>query len=141
VPLVRSFRSHRQLVDGCNALFSQLLTRDVTSVAGEYQIEYEEPMEAERADSPADLPSLELLLLNRDVYGEDENVSDQCRRWEAYEIAARLRHMIKVEGRLIYDKQLRQTRQMGYGDAGLLFRALTDVNLYEDVFKAADLPS
>ena len=139
VPLVRSFRSHRPLVDGFNHLFRQLLARDPDSIAGEYQIELEDLMEAERQFSPADVPALEFLLINQEIYKGVDSAADQCRRWEAYEIAARLHQLIE-DGRPIYDKQLKIARSMGYGDVALLFRSMTDVNLYEDVFKAVAMP-
>jgi len=140
VPLVRSYRAHRPLVDNLNHLFGHLLRKDANSIVRDYQVEFEDRMEAERESPPTDFPALEFLLLNQDEYSDQENPADQCRCWEAYEIAMYLRQMVEVDRRLIYDKQLKHVRPMGFGDVALLFRAMTDVNLYEDVFKAVGLP-
>ncbi len=150
VALARSFRSHHPLVDCLNAIFGQVLRRDVDSMAYEYEVDLGEPMDAHRADPPANLPALELLLVARPYVSEKnpqppdaEAVqsisSEDARRLEAYEIAHRLREMVDA-GTLIFDRETDQTRPLDYGDVALLFQSMSNIMLYEEVFKAAGLP-
>ncbi|NDJ61682.1 MAG: UvrD-helicase domain-containing protein, partial [Chloroflexi bacterium] len=141
VALARSFRAHQPLVNCFNDLFGRLLTRDDHSTVRDYQIAYDTPMSAHRADAPNTAPALELLLISRDDAPSDtDNQSDEIRRLEARALAWHLRRIVEVEQRLIWDKAQKQVRPATYGDITLLFRAMTHVTLYEAVFKAAGLP-
>ena len=139
VPLVQSFRTHQRLVQGFNHLFSSILSKDPTSPVADYEIELGKPMTAYREQAPSEHPALELLLIDRGAVDGDDR-AEQCRRWEAYEIAARLRHIVEVERRLVYDRNEDTHRPISYGDVALLFQSMSNVNVYEDVFKAAGLP-
>ena len=139
VALVRSFRSHQRLIDAFNHLFKTILAKDPTSPVADYEIELGEPMTAFREQAPTEHPALELLLIDKGVV-EGEDRAEQCRRWEAYEIARRLRHLVEVERRLVFDRVEKVHRPIGYGDVALLFQSMSNVNVYEDVFKAAGLP-
>ena len=47
--------------------------------------------------------------------------------------------MVRAET-LIYDKDKQVERPVAYGDMALLFQSMTHVTLYEEVFKALNLP-
>jgi ATP-dependent helicase/nuclease subunit A len=139
IPLARSFRTHTALVNGFNALFSSILVRDPDSAGYAWQVALGVPMDAQRAAAPNTQPCVELLLIDTtDLKGEDD-ISGQARRAEAAAIAARIEQMV-TDGVLIYDRDLNETRPVTYDDFALLFRAMTNVPLYEDVLKAAGLP-
>lgn len=140
ISLVRSFRSHKRLVDGFNHLFAEVLARDHFSPASQYETELGEPMMAFREQSPADAPCLELLLLDKGILKGEEDSTEKCRRWEAYEIARYLRELKEVEQRQVYDKERSAHRSIDYGDMALLFQSTSNITIYEDVFKAMNLP-
>jgi ATP-dependent helicase/nuclease subunit A len=137
VPLSTSFRTHQSLVNAANSLFENILAPQ-----GESHADYEAqpgPLRAHREAHP-NLPSpLELLLLppkNRD----DEKISaEDARILEAGWIAQRLLEL-KQTGFQVWDKHQGQYRAFEYRDAALLFRATTQLPLYEAEFKRAGLP-
>ena len=63
-----------------------------------------------------------------------------ARRVEARDLARRLKQIVAVEQRPIYDKQAQTIRPIDYGDVALLLQALTNVTLYEEAFKAEGIP-
>ncbi|MBZ0276782.1 MAG: UvrD-helicase domain-containing protein, partial [Anaerolineae bacterium] len=138
VALARSFRSHERLVAGFNHLFSRLLVRDSLSPVSAYQVELGEPMEAYRQPAPSNDPSLEVLLINKTGPDAALNAQD-ARRWEAYELALRLRD--RVASQLpVFDREHNAVRPLEYGDVALLFQSTSNVTIYEEVFKALGLP-
>ncbi|MCA0458895.1 MAG: UvrD-helicase domain-containing protein [Chloroflexi bacterium] len=139
VALAQSFRTHEILVNGFNDLFSNLLARDLTSPAHKYEVEMGEPMRATRTDAPSDNPAIDFIYLDKNI-GGDALDSEAMRRWEAHELATRLKNIVEVEKRLIHDKQLRALRPIGYGDIAILFQSTSNIVLYEDVFKLLQLP-
>ncbi|MDE2774605.1 MAG: UvrD-helicase domain-containing protein [Chloroflexota bacterium] len=150
LPLSTSFRSHRPLVEQFNALFAKILLRDESSPVKDYEVKFGKPMTAFRQNAPA-LPAISLQLLEaeeRDESGEPlkdqrgrriTRRADDMRRWEAFEIAAQIKRMI-AEERPVFSKATGQTRAMAYRDAAVLFQSMTNLTLYEEVFKAQDIP-
>ncbi len=138
VPLAHSFRTHRSLVDGFNHLFQQILVRDTSSPARHYEVELGKLMEAKRLDAPSDAAPIEMLYLSKPLDGDLD--AEAMRRWEAYELANRLKAVVEDEKRLIYDKEQRVTRTINYGDIAILYQSTSNILLYEDVFKMAQLP-
>ena len=136
VALSRSFRTHAPLVTCFNALFSIVLVRDPASPAAAYQIELGDLMDAARPAAPDDAPFVEVTLIDTDGVGED--AAELGRIKEAETIVTRIRQM--VGSTLIYDREQAITRPLEYNDCALLFRAMRDVPLYEEVFKNAQLP-
>ncbi len=142
LPLNTSFRAHRSLVAQYNALFDRILKRDDSSPVRDYEVAFDGPMRAFRGDSPRDA-ALELLLLDRDMDDDSHDLSTdrmtRMRRWEAFELAKRIQAIIADE-RPVYDRESKRSRPIRYGDIAILFRTLTNVTLYEEVFKAQGLP-
>jgi ATP-dependent helicase/nuclease subunit A len=139
VALVRSFRTHRPLIECFNHIFGQVLVRDSGSPVRSYDVELGVPLEAARESSPCESPALELLLLDKSLLdGTDK--TERCRRWEAAELAARLRQVVEDERRPIFDKRAGVTREAQYSDVALLFQSTTSITLYEEVFKNESLP-
>ncbi len=150
LPLSISFRSHRALVGQFNALFADILVPGDDSPAQAYEVAFDQPMRAFRADSPV-APAIELQLL--DYYQRDEAgeylrgkngrtiryTADDMRRWEAFQIASRIKAMI-AEARPVYDKDSRSWRSIDYRDVTLLFQSMSNVTLYEELFKSQEIP-
>lgn len=138
LPLARSFRTHKPLVDDFNRLFQKLLRRDTGAA---YEIEFGEPMDAQRESSPTtDTPHIELLLVNKASIqdGADEGKAERCRREEARAIARRLQAMVEA-GLPVFDRK-KGERALEWGDVALLFQSMNQVTIYEDEFKRAGLP-
>jgi len=140
VALARSFRTHHVLVQSFNAVFQQILVRDINSPVRDYEVKLGEPMQAARKAAPSSSPPLEFLFIRRDGLDEEDDDAENRRRWEAYEVAQRLKQIVHDEKRTIYDKHLGEHRIIGYGDITLLFQSTSYITLYEDVFKAVGLP-
>ena len=151
VPLSQSFRTHQRLVDQFNELFSRILVRDEASPVKEFEVVLDKRMTASRKESP-EQPVLECLLLDyqqRDETGEyitQHNTnrklrypSGEMRRWEAYELAQHINAIIN-EKRPVFDKEKQEYRIAGYGDVAILFQSMSNVNIYENVFKSLAIP-
>lgn len=132
--LVRSFRTHRPLVEHFNAVFARLLQPDPGSPVSAYQVAYD-PMQAERDAPPVDAPCVEVLAV--DAKAGDGRVDPIA--WEAYEVAQRLRALID-SGRPVYDRALGGTRPLRAGDVALLLRRTAHVRAYEEALRSAGLP-
>jgi ATP-dependent helicase/nuclease subunit A len=150
VPLSQSFRTHQRLVEQFNELFSRLLVRDEASPVKEFEVVLDTHMTAFRKDSP-EQPVLECLLLDYNERDKGEYVksgkrnrknrylSGDMRRWEAYEIAQHIQSIIS-EQRPVFDKDKREYRAPEYGDFAILFQSMSNVNIYESIFKSLDIP-
>jgi len=146
LPLSRSFRSHPGLIESFNKLFSAVLVRDEFSPVAPYEIAFDQEMDAHRNPLPEEpaadqYDSIELLLLrNAQEHLGDEKVSAADRRlWEAQLIADRFRQLHE-NGALVHNKEANEYRPFDYGDAAVLFQSTTQINTYEDVFKALGIP-
>jgi ATP-dependent helicase/nuclease subunit A len=140
VPLRRSFRTQADLVSALNALFEVILTP-----VGEGYADYEArpgPLEAQRPSptrQEAAPAPVEVMLLPRQDQQGNRISSEQGRIWEARWVAERLQ-ALERDGAQVWDKEERTYRPFRMGDAAVLFRATTDLPLYEEQFKAAGLP-
>ncbi len=134
VLLNRSFRTHARLIGAFNDLFSALLQQGAGQQAA-YEVDYGPGMEAHRPapdHTPLRTP-LHIILPRK----HDDWDADDMRRWEAYEIARHIHAQVAAEAP-VWDGD--DYRPLRYGDVAILFRALTSSPLYEEVFKANNLP-
>lgn len=93
-----------------------------------------EPLTAHRQEHPfgKDAPSVELHVLQ----GED---AASLRAAEARHLAGIVQALL-LQGPPVYDRALKGTRPLRLSDIALLFRARTDLKVYEDALAAAGLP-
>ena len=150
LPLSLSFRSHGNLVNQFNALFERILASDEHSPVRDYEVAFDMPMHAFRQESPT-IPAIELQLLDRDMRDESGEPikgkrnrrqryqAEDMRRWEAYEIAKHVKAILAAE-RQVYDKDADSWRGIEFRDIAILIQSMSNVTVYEDVFKAQDLP-
>ena len=138
LPLSTSFRSHRRLVNALNDLFDEILKPEFGAEHEAYEA-HPGPLTANREGDEAPTPCVELLLLpDRDQ--EDENISaEDARIAEAIWIAERI-HKLHQDKTQIWDKDKETYREFEFHDAAVLFRATTDLPLYEAEFKDAGVP-
>jgi ATP-dependent helicase/nuclease subunit A len=126
LPLTRNFRSQRAILDFVNALFVDAM-------------QPYEPLEPHRPQVSPE-PAVEFLWAAAPP-GEDgegatkESVARQRER-EARWIARRIRQIVEEGQRLVWDKEAQKrgkpaARPAAKGDIAILFRAMSDVDLYE----------
>jgi ATP-dependent helicase/nuclease subunit A len=133
LPLNVNFRSQPAVLDFVNALFSQAFTRD----GHRY-----EALRPNRPQTTAP-PAVEFLwTLTPDKNTKANGAAEAARREEARAIARRLRVLVdaSTDERPIVDKHSGQPRAVRLGDVAILFRALSDVHLYEEALREYDLP-
>jgi ATP-dependent helicase/nuclease subunit A len=128
LPLATNFRSQPGVIEFVNALF-----------APEFGAHYQ-PLHAARA--AASDANVEFLWTTRSdgPQGNDAGKADANRKAEALTIAARLRELIDSEQPLVVDADTKHLRAVRPGDVAILFRAFSNVHLYEQALRAAELP-
>ena len=148
--LSTSFRSHRRLIAQFNGLFERILVREHDSLAARFQVPFDKPMGAFREDSPKGVP-IECLLLDYQPPDEDDSFapsrssrqrripSEEMRGWEAIEIAQRINELIDSE-RPVFDRERGGSHPINFADIAVLFQAMSNVNIYEERFKAQGIP-
>jgi ATP-dependent helicase/nuclease subunit A len=140
VRLSRSFRTHEPLVRASNDLFDRLL-----QPFGRIPQGYEAvpgPLTAERPAPPAFslAPApVEILLLPAEDSGGKSISAQEARIYEAQLLGRRLLELYSG-GFEVWDKEQTVNRPFRFDDAAILFRATTDLPLYEEQFKALGLP-
>ncbi|MBN2305068.1 MAG: UvrD-helicase domain-containing protein, partial [Anaerolineae bacterium] len=140
LPLSMSFRSHSVLVAAFNDLFGRILQVG-EGPAARYEVDLGPPLEAFRPaeydEQAAPLTVYAFPRPDRETYPDFG--ADDRRRWEAGTLADHIHGMVHTEIP-VFDRTLNTYRPVQYGDVAILFQAMTRAPLYEDVFKAAQLP-
>jgi len=132
-PLLLNFRSQPALISFFNHLFARLFqpTEDVPALSEEElgKLGYvgHEPSEPKREVEDA-ASVVELLIATRPPSGEYRYFDREARELDAIQLANRI-VTLKAE-----DPKLK------YSDVALLFRAMTQVHIYEAVFRRANIP-
>jgi ATP-dependent helicase/nuclease subunit A len=126
LPLTTNFRSQPAILKFVNALFAPLLK------------EAYEPLVPNREQlSPT--PSIEFLFAQPGVDDEDPDRAEHRRRREAEWMSRRIQELLDDPVPRIPEQDpatgREHLRRVQAGDIAVLFRALSDVALYEDVFR------
>ena len=131
IRLDANFRTVPEILTWVNHFFSRsgLLRR----VEPEYH-----PLDARR--EAAGECRIECLIPPEPEEGAEEDAEERCRR-EAALLANRLARFCQGEhGAHVRDEKTGELRPARYGDMALLFRALSNVNIYEQELRKAGLP-
>jgi ATP-dependent helicase/nuclease subunit A len=140
LPLSRSFRTHSSLVSALNDLFDRVL-----QPLGADHADYEARPGRLSAQRPAPPPSpiapapVEMILLPQVDAREQKVSAEDGRIWEAHQLARRLLDLYRGKFQ-VWDKEEQRYRAFRFSDAAILFRATTNLPLYEESFKQAGLP-
>jgi len=132
-PLQLNFRSQPPLIAFFNYLFARLFQVPNDVPASEYknldQLGYvkHEMSEAKRELSDAG-PLVELLITTKPSLDDDPRAEQDSRVLDAQQLARRILALIHGPAK------------HKYGDIALLFRAMTQVSIYESVFRRANIP-
>jgi len=128
LPLSLNFRSQPAVIDFVNALFAE-----------EMGPHYEPLRPHRRQVSPT--PAVEFLWApDGEEEGDSEKQAERLRRREADWIARRIRAMLDSGERLVWDEEAAAAgepaaRAVRPGDVALLFRALSNVEYYEEALR------
>jgi ATP-dependent helicase/nuclease subunit A len=136
-----NFRSQPQLIDFFNFLFARLFTHEEENVAELGQLGYveHEPSVAKRAAS--DQPPLVELMIDTLAGGEEDPKAGQTHRErDAKQLAQRIISLTASVRVSPVQESGQNVRGSSYRDIALLFRAMTDVPVYEAEFRRAGIP-
>ncbi len=137
ITLNTSFRAHRALIDGLNAIFSRLLVKTDQSDAS--AVEYGTPMISTRASEAHHSPAFDVIVLDKQFARDGEDSANAMRRWEAHALADHIRGLV-ADGWLVWDRRSATYRPAQYGDFAVLFQASRVMSIVEDAFKSTGLP-
>ncbi|QDI90033.1 helicase-exonuclease AddAB subunit AddA [Salicibibacter halophilus] len=139
VDLAENFRSRKQVLDGVNYVFKQVMDETIGDV------QYDERQVLRYGNMDYDQSATgyenEVVLLDRSGHANaDEEEELQTAEKEGQWIAEKIESM--VESRFpVYDKHLGQTRPLEYRDITVLMRTMNAAPTFMDVFKQAGIPT
>jgi ATP-dependent helicase/nuclease subunit A len=146
VPLNHNFRSQRPLIRFFNFLFERVFQHDGGLAANELnELGYvaHEPSVGSRDDDVAS-PTIELLVDVRESGNTDDAWSQQKpRERDAEQLAARIISLVGAESisaRRHNSEDASEKRAIHYRDIAMLFRAMTEVHIYESALRRAGIP-
>lgn len=145
VPLNHNFRSQRPLISFLNFLFERVFNPgDAMPPDDLAELGYvaHEPSVAARADQDPP-PLVELLIDAREGDPEDEWSQHKPRERDAEQLASRIISLVGKESISARDDVAAgpgAKRPVRYRDIALLFRAMTEVHIYESAFRRAGIP-
>ncbi len=145
IDLAKNFRSRANVLTGTNYVFRQILDEAVG------EITYDEASELIYAnDSYDDAPLLndktELILIDRDSQGYDENdekIELEKAQTEGRAYAKKIKEWLGTENTAplqIIDSETKQQRDIKYRDIVILQRSKTDVPIIVEEFKKQGIP-
>jgi ATP-dependent helicase/nuclease subunit A len=146
VPLNRNFRSQRPLINLFNFMFEDVFQCDAGLTVEERNelgfVEHEASIVA-RDDADA-APLVELLVdLTASDQSQERSSQQKPRERDAEQLAARIVSLIgneSISSPSGTGGEPPTTRSLEYRDIALLFRAMTEVHLYESAFRRAGIP-
>jgi ATP-dependent helicase/nuclease subunit A len=132
-PLQLNFRSQPPLIAFFNYLFARLFQVPIDVPPSEYknldQLGY---VKHEKSESKRELrdegPLVEMLITTKPSLEDDPRAEQDSRVLDAQQVARRIITLT------------RGPNAVKYGDIALLFRAMTQVQIYESVFRRANIP-
>lgn len=137
IDLNANFRSRKEILDGTNYIFSQIMGERV----GEITYDEAAALKHQAPFPESDVP-IELTLIHEtDTEEAEEAPEDDMSKsqWEARYIAAKIRELMEQET-LVYDPWKQQNRPLEYSDIVVLMRSMTWSGDFVDEFKAAGIP-
>lgn len=146
IDLARNFRSRKEVLDGTNFLFKQLMG---TSVG---EIEYDEAAELVKgADYPDEEHPIELLLIDQEGKDDSEDETDEAEelqfdaaeleqsQLEARVMAEKIKQII-AERKEVYNGKTKSSRPIMYRDIVILLRSMTWAPQIMEEFKEQGIP-
>lgn len=134
IDLNANFRSRREVLDGTNYIFAQIMGERVG------EINYDEAAALKnKAPYPEQEVPVELTLIH-EPESEEEPEEDLAKsQWEARYIAGKIRELMEKET-YVYDPWKQEQRRLQYSDIVVLMRSMTWSGDFVDEFKMAGIP-
>ncbi|MDQ0429040.1 ATP-dependent helicase/nuclease subunit A [Planomicrobium stackebrandtii] len=135
IDLNANFRSRKEILDGTNYIFSQIMGERVG------EIDYDEAAALKaKAPYPDHQIPIELALIHEPETEEEAVDEDLVKsQWEARFIAKKIKEMMDQE-MLVNDPWTQQQRKLEYRDIVVLMRSMTWSSDFVDEFKMAGIP-
>ncbi|MDF1507378.1 helicase-exonuclease AddAB subunit AddA [Robertmurraya sp. DFI.2.37] len=146
IDLARNFRSRKEVLDGTNFLFKQLMGKTVG------EIEYDKAAElVQGASYPESEHPIEWLLIEQEGKDDADSEGDEPEelpfddveleqsQLEARIMADKIKHMV-AERKEIYNGKTKSTRPIQYRDIVILLRSMTWAPQIIEEFKEAGIP-
>src|SRR6185503_4977828 len=141
VPLNRNFRSQLSLIRFFNFLFERVFEHNRTDSNDLNELGYvaHEASVASR-DDDATSPVVELLVDVRESGDSDDKWSRlKPRERDAEQLATRIKLLVENESRE-HVEDVGEERAIHYRDVAMLFRAMTEVHIYESALRRSGIP-
>lgn len=135
IDLNANFRSRKEILDGTNYIFSQIMGERVG------EIDYDEAAALKaKAPYPEQQVPIELALIHEPETEEEAMDEDLVKsQWEARYIAKKIKEMMDQE-MVVNDPWTQQQRKLEYRDIIVLMRSMTWSGDFVDEFKMAGIP-
>lgn len=134
IDLNANFRSRKEVLDGTNYIFSQIMGERVG------EINYDEAAALKhQAPYPEQEVPVELTLIHEPETEEEPDDELLKSQWEARYIAGKIRELMEKETQ-IYDPWKKTQRALEYSDIVVLMRSMTWSGDFVDEFKMAGIP-
>lgn len=135
IDLNANFRSRKEILDGTNYIFSQIMGERVG------EIDYDEAAALKaKAPYPEQQIPIELALIHEPETEEEAMDEDLAKsQWEARFIANKIKEMMEQEIR-VNDPWTQKQRKLEYRDIVVLMRSMTWSGDFVDEFKMAGIP-
>lgn len=134
IDLNANFRSRKEILDGTNYIFSQIMGERV----GEITYDEAAALKHQAPFPEMDVP-IELTLIHEPDTEEEPDDDLVKSQWEARFIAAKIRELMDQET-LVFDPWKQQNRPLEYRDIVVLMRSMTWSGDFADEFKQAGIP-
>lgn len=142
IVLSKNFRSRRQVLDFCNAVFRQIMVKELGGISYD-----EDNMLYPGMEFPEDSDKYRTEIMFVDMDEEDDSDEDTLANaeLEAVITATRIGELVQGKGGkeplMIYDKELKEMRPLSYGDIAILFRSTKAyADTYTDVLMSHGIP-
>lgn len=134
IDLNANFRSRKEVLDGTNYIFSQIMGERVGEITYDASAELKHQAPFPEMDVP-----LELALIHEPESDEEQEDDLAKSQWEARYIAGEIHKLMDQETQ-VYDPWKQENRALEYSDIVVLMRSMTWSGDFADEFKAAGIP-
>ncbi|MCL1951042.1 MAG: helicase-exonuclease AddAB subunit AddA [Turicibacter sp.] len=135
IDLMENYRSHAQVIDATNYIFSQVMDVPV----GEIQYDEAAKLKLGVKEESQPFHTTEVHLLDKKAIDEGDADDLSAVELEARHIAATISNWV-ADGQAVYDRKAGTDRPLAFRDIVVLMRSLTHVGVYQDVFRQYGIP-
>jgi ATP-dependent helicase/nuclease subunit A len=137
IDLAKNFRSRKEILDGTNFIFRQLMTEKV----GEMRYDDDAALRFGARDYPEKQMPVECVWINKAKEESDEEEQEDvtAAQFEARWIAKKIKELLD-EPFFIYDRRLKRERRLMYRDIVILCRSMSSASAMLEEFRKHHIP-